>query len=78
MYHDLVKPIIENDYQNPLIEINEDFTLDEKLPKKTCKGRKLDLPENNFCYFVYSCVNIQYAQRFDISIQLGFESAINT
>lgn len=50
----------------------------KNYPKKTCKGRKLDLPENNFSYFVYSCVNVQYAQRFDISIQMGFESAINT
>lgn len=48
-----------------------------KNHQKTWKSKKTELPENNVCHLVYSCVNVQYAQRFDISIQLGFESAIN-
>lgn len=31
MYHDLVKPIIENEYENPKIEINQDFSLNPQL-----------------------------------------------
>lgn len=31
MYHDLAKPIIENEYENPKIEINQVFKLDPKL-----------------------------------------------
>lgn len=33
MYHDLVKPIIKNDYQNPTIEIIGDFKLNPELKK---------------------------------------------
>ena len=33
MYHDLVKPLINNDFQNPAIEITQDFELNEKLNK---------------------------------------------
>lgn len=31
MYHDLVKPIVENEYENPFIEIIGDFQLDNRL-----------------------------------------------
>ena len=34
MYHDLVKPIIKNEYQNPSIEIIGDFELNPKLKKE--------------------------------------------
>ena len=33
MYHDLVKPIITNEYQNPTIEIKGEFELDKSLKK---------------------------------------------
>lgn len=31
MYHDLAKPIVENEYKNPKIEINQDFILNPQL-----------------------------------------------
>ncbi|MBQ7287137.1 MAG: glycosyltransferase family 9 protein [Candidatus Gastranaerophilales bacterium] len=36
MYHDLVKPIIQNDYQNPIIEVDGDFKLDGTLKDYIC------------------------------------------
>ena len=33
MYHDLAKPIVEVEYNNPQIEISENFILDENLKK---------------------------------------------
>ena len=34
MYHDLVKPVVTNEYQNPQIEITGDFNLSEGLEKE--------------------------------------------
>lgn len=42
-----------------------------KLNQKHANAKKKSLLENNVCHLAYSCVNIQYAQDFDISIHLG-------